>query len=242
MDWQSRIENYVRETGFPPAFWTDAKGEVYGFWRMGNNYRVKSGYHGGYPNTYLRRVKALFPDKKQALHVFSGKVDLEAFPGDTVDINPDLSPTFVDDAQTLASVPLSSYDIFLVDPPYTGEDADHYGTTMVKRISVMRAIARGASPGSHVVWLDQALVNYRKDEWAVEASIAVERSTMHRYRGVKVFRRLGGSGVECPSVTEDVSPEEAKGMIDKLQNEQLPAGEVRSFIGRLQRAGYLASL
>ncbi len=179
----------VRVTGFPLNMCIGADGRVWGYWIMGNDYRVKSGYHGGYPNTYLRRIKALFPEKTKALHVFSGKVDLDAFPGDTVDINPELFPTFVDDAQTLKGVPLADYDIFLVDPPYSGEDADHYGTTMVSRAKVMRALADGASAGSHVVWLDQASVMYRKDQWDVEASIAIERSTMHRFRSVKIFRR-----------------------------------------------------
>ncbi len=31
---------------------------------MGQNYRVKSEYYGGYPAGYLKRIKALFPDKK----------------------------------------------------------------------------------------------------------------------------------------------------------------------------------
>jgi hypothetical protein len=137
----------------------------------------------------LRRIRALFPDKSAALHVFSGMVDQDAFPGETVDINAELGPTYVDDAQTLAKVPLETYDIFLVDPPYTGEDADHYGVTMVSRVKVMRTLARRARPGSHVVWLDQASVMYRKDEWNIEASIGVERSTNHRFRSVKVFRR-----------------------------------------------------
>ena len=73
---------------------------------MGNDYRVKTGYYGGYPAGYLRRIRALFPDKQRVLHLFSGKVDLTALPGDTVDINPSLNPTYVDDAQTLRHVPL----------------------------------------------------------------------------------------------------------------------------------------
>jgi hypothetical protein len=40
------------------------------------------------------------------LHLFSGMVDLSALPGDTVDINADLDPTYVDDAQRLSNVPL----------------------------------------------------------------------------------------------------------------------------------------
>lgn len=111
-------------------------------------------------------------------------VDLEAFPGDTVDINSDLDPTYVDDAQTL-----EGYDLVLADPPYSGEDAEHYGTTIVKRNLVMDALQR-LWPGTHVVWLDQILPMYRKDVFAVEARIGIWRSTNHRIRGVTILWRL----------------------------------------------------
>lgn len=189
MSWQDRIDNLVATLPFPRNTFVLESGSVIGMWTMGNDYRVKSGYHGGYPNTYLRRVRALFPDKKRALHVFSGKVDLEAFPGDTVDINPDLLPTFVDDCQTLLSVPLEQYDIVLADPPYTSEDADHYGTTMVRRNCVVKALTR-CKTGTHLVWLDMTLPMYRKDTWCSEADIGIRRSTNHRFRSVTIFRKL----------------------------------------------------
>lgn len=189
MTWQQRIDNMVNTLPFPRNTFVLDSGGVIGMWTMGNDYRVKSGYHGGYPNTYLRRVRALFPDKTRALHVFSGRVDVETFPGDTVDINADLAPTFVDDCQTLANVPLENYDLVLADPPYSGEDADHYGTTMVKRNSVVAALTR-CRPGTHLVWLDMVLPMYRRDQWASEADIGIRRSTNHRFRSVTIFRRL----------------------------------------------------
>ncbi len=196
----------VRVTGFPRNMFVMETGGVIGMFILGNDYRVKSKYHGGYPNTYLRRVRALFPDKRRALHVFSGRVDLTVFPGDTVDINDTLSPTFVDDCQTLENVPLEDYDLILADPPYSGEDADHYGTTMVKRNKVMTALTR-VRPGTHVVWLDMVLPMYRRDQWKSEADIGVRRSTNHRFRSVTIFRRLAGnatiaapgSGGEAPN-------------------------------------------
>ncbi len=189
MEWQDRIDNYVRQTGFPRSLFIAGDGRVVGTWIMGNDYRVKSAYYGGYPAGYLRRIRSLFPDKRRALHLFSGKVDLEALPGDTVDINPHLRPTYVDDAQSLQSVPLETYDLVLADPPYSIEDADRYQTTMVKRNRVMRALHRLA-PGAHVVWLDQVLPMYRKDVFAPEAVIGMWKSTNHRFRGITVFRRL----------------------------------------------------
>jgi len=189
MDWQDRIDNYVRQTGFPRSLFIGEDDRVVGTWIMGNDYRVKSSYYGGYPAGYLKRVRALFPEKRRALHLFSGKVDLVAFPGDTVDISSALKPTYVDDAQTLERVPLDAYDLVLADPPYSVEDADRYQTTMVKRNSVMHALQR-LSPGTHVVWLDQVLPMYRKDTFAVDAVIGMVKSTNHRFRVITVFRRL----------------------------------------------------
>ena len=184
----ARIENYCRETKFPRSLFTSEDGRIVGTWIMGNDYRVKSGYYGGYPAGYLRRIRALFPEKRRALHVFSGRVDQSAWPGDTVDLNPELEPTFVSDAQDLSEIDLSPYDIVLADPPYSVEDAERYQPTMVKRNKVVRALAR-CQPGTHVVWLDQVLPMYRKDQWQIEGVIGMVKSTNHRFRVVTIFRR-----------------------------------------------------
>lgn len=188
MEWEARIANYVRMTKFPRSLFVAEDGRVVGTWIMGNDYRVKSSYYGGYPAGYLRRIRSLFPDKRRVLHLFSGKVDLGELAGDTVDINPGLSPTFVDDAQRLEQVPLANYDLVLADPPYSVEDAERYQTTMVKRNTVLSAL-RGLSPGAHIVWLDQVLPMYRKDAFDVEAVIGMVKSTNHRFRVVTIFRR-----------------------------------------------------
>lgn len=188
MHWDQRISNYVRETKFPKSLFVAEDGRVVGTWIMGNDYRVQTGYYGGYPAGYLRRIRALFPDKRRVLHLFSGRVDLNALPGDTVDINPQLKPTFVDDAQTLTHVPIEQYDLVLADPPYSVEDAERYKTSMVKRNTVLRALQR-TSVGTHIVWLDQVLPMYRKDAFAVDAVIGMVKSTNHRFRVVTIFRR-----------------------------------------------------
>ncbi|MGC8524060.1 MAG: hypothetical protein ACP5M5_07215 [Acidibrevibacterium sp.] len=189
MDWPARIESYVRLTKFPRSLFVAEDGRVVGTWIMGNDYRVRSGYYGGYPAGYLRRVAALFPDRRKVLHVFSGAVDLGAMPGDTVDCNPSLSPTFVADAHDLSAVPLADYDLILADPPYSIEDAERYRTTMVKRNVVLRSLAAGAASGTRVVWLDQVLPMYRKAEWDIEAVVGIVKSTNHRFRVMTIFRR-----------------------------------------------------
>lgn len=188
MDWKERIENYEKEMKYPKSLFVGGDGRVVGTWIMGQNYRVKSGYYGGYPAGYLKRVKALFPDKEAPLHLFSGLVDTACFPGRRVDINSSLNPDYVSDAQSLIEVPLTAFDLVLADPPYSVEDCDHYQTTMVKRNKVMKALERCVE-GTHVVWLDQVLPMYRKDCWNLEAVIGMVKSTNHRFRVVTIFRR-----------------------------------------------------
>lgn len=189
MNPQDRIESYVSQTGFPRTLFLGEDGRIVGTWIMGNDYRVKSGYYGGYPAGYLKRVRALFPEKQNILHLFSGKVDLSVLPGKTVDLNPETRPDYVDDAQRLESVPLENFDLVCADPPYSVEDCDHYKTTMVKRNLVMQRLGQRLPAGAHVVWLDQVLPMYRKDQFDLEATIGMVKSTNHRFRVVTIFRK-----------------------------------------------------
>jgi 23S rRNA A2030 N6-methylase RlmJ len=100
-----------------------------------------------------------------------------------------MEPTFLDDAQSLLTVPLENYDIILADPPYSVEDADHYQPSMVKRNKVLKALARVKS-GTHVVWLDQVLPMYRKDQWHIVGVIGMVKSTNHRFRVITIFERV----------------------------------------------------
>jgi hypothetical protein len=192
MTWEERIDHYVKTTGFPRSLFVGEDGRVVGTWIMGNDYRVQSGLYGGYPAGYLRRIKALFPDKEQVLHLFSGKVDQSIIPGMTVDLDPTLLPDYVDDAQTLDKVPLGGFDLVLADPPYSVEDCEHYGCSMVKRNLVMKALGRRLTEGAHVVWLDQVLPMYRKDQLRNEAVIGMVKSTNHRFRVITIFRKVTG--------------------------------------------------
>ena len=189
MQLYERIKNYAEETGYPQSLHIGEDGRMLGIWIMGNSYQVKSKFYGGYPHGYLKRIKSLFPEKTSILHIFSGMVDLEILPGDTVDINESLNPTYCDDAQDLSKVPVSKYDLILADPPYSVEDAEHYQTTMVKRNKVMQALGKKAKSGTHVVWLDQVLPMYRKDEWNIVGLIGMVKSTNHRFRVITIFEK-----------------------------------------------------
>ena len=60
---------------------------------------------------------------------------------------------------------------------------------MIKRNKVMQALGKKAVKGTHVVWLDQVLPMYRKDEWGVVAVIGMVKSTNHRFRVITIFEK-----------------------------------------------------
>jgi hypothetical protein len=187
LTWPERIENYRRLIGVP--YIGHENGWTYGTWFIGNSYEKKTDYYGAYQGNFLKRIAALFPDRKRVLHLFAGKVDLAAFPGDTLDIRPDLAPTYCVNAETCDGVPLHEYDFVLADPPYSAGDAEHYGTPMVSRNQVMKTLAAGLRPGAYVAWLDQVYPMFAKVALQPEAVIGIVGSTNHRFRVLAVFRR-----------------------------------------------------
>jgi hypothetical protein len=188
--WPQRIEHY-RQAFQREPYLTYVDGErpwLYGVWRQGS-FAVKSGYYGGYPGDYLKRIKVLFPDRRRILHVFAGKVDTAIMPGDTLDIRPELAATFCTDAETMQGVPLEGYDLAVCDPPYTPADAARYGTRMVVPGRVMQALERLPS-GAYVVWLDEREPVVRKAAFIHEGIISLTTSAGHRCRIVSIFRRV----------------------------------------------------
>ena len=190
MTLQDRLDNYHQTLGYPQATFIGEDGRICGTWVMGNNYRVKSTYYGGYPAGYLKRIKALFPDKESVLHLFSGKVDTDIIPGKRIDINPDREPDVVGDAHKLGEYFKEEFDLILSDPPYSIEDCDHYGTIMVKRNTVLKQAYKVLKKGGHLVWLDQVLPQYRKIELKPVGYIGMVKSTNHRFRVITIFEKL----------------------------------------------------
>lgn len=201
---QNRIDLY-REAfpDFAPLYLMN--GRIEGLWIMGNDYRVKSGYYGGYPAGYLPRVMSMFPDAKRVLHLFSGCVEKTNAEHVTFDINPDRSPDICGNAENLRDhFHPCSFDLILADPPYSVEDCEHYGTPMVSRFKVVKECFKVLAPGGHLVWLDQVFPMFRKTETPMVGTIytreelpgmnhvgeiGMVKSTNHRVRAVFMFRK-----------------------------------------------------
>ena len=191
MNNEERLANYYAELNFPKSVFVGEDNRLCGTWVMGNNYQVASTYYGGYPHGYLKRIKALFPDKTKVLHLFGGKVDTSIINGKTIDINPDMEPDYLGDAHKMSEFIDETFDLILADPPYSVEDCEHYGTSMVKRNIILRECVKLLEDKGHLVWLDQVLPMYRKAELKTTGYIGMVKSTNHRFRVVTIFQKHG---------------------------------------------------
>jgi len=190
LTWPERIESYKRKLGTPYSYLSFQGTWCIGTWFMGNSYEKSNKYYGGFQGNFLKRIDALFPDRGKVLHLFAGQVDVSKFPGDTLDTRPELQPTYCVDAETCTGVPLDTYHLVLCDPPYSSNDAERYGKSMVNRNKVMTTLSEGLPSGAYVVWLDQAYPMYKKILLQPEAVIGIIGSTNHRFRVLTVFRKV----------------------------------------------------
>lgn len=184
---EERVSLYNEAHPKYPSMWYD-KNWMLGVWSIGNNYKNNSALYGAYPHGYLKRIMSLFPDKKSILHVFSGSLPKGDYT--RVDINPDNKPDIVCNAEELSKHVKDEYDLFLLDPPYQHGDAEIYGYKLPNKFKVIRECYKVAKPGAHLVFMDERLPMYRKDEWKRIGEIYISRSTNHRVRGVFIFEKV----------------------------------------------------
>lgn len=163
---------------------------VYGHWTIGALFKNATRYYGAYPPTFIDRVRAMFPDvrDRQLLHVFAG--ELPAGKYTRLDIKPELKPEICGSVYDIATLtPRRDFRLAMADPIYSAADAKVYGTKPVDKGRTMRALAGVMPCGSHVVWLDSSVPQYRADQWLNWGDIDLRRSTNHRRRGVLFFER-----------------------------------------------------
>lgn len=186
-----------RKASWPYVGQENGRDVLYATWVIGVDYRNRSTLYGAYPNGYLDRLFALFPDVMQ-MSVFEGKpVLLHAYSGslraDTrwlrVDVNPDRRPDICGSIYEVAALTPLRFRLTCADPPYEKADAEIYGTAACDRYRATEALAQVTEPGGHLAWLDTCWPMHTKASWLTVGRITVIRSTQHRVRLLTLFER-----------------------------------------------------
>jgi hypothetical protein len=119
--------------------------------------RLRGRDDGRYPYNYLEMIDRIFGPgpEKNTIEVCSRDVKGKKFTSDnpfTVDINPDMDPDLVDDAQLLSKIKVEEDNIFdrwRCDPPYNKATAKSmYGTDLPETSKLLSAGARVCRPGA----------------------------------------------------------------------------------------------
>lgn len=198
MTLQDRIEAYAKAFPKRPPLQlvTEGAGKdkhevLYGQMVIGAAYGNDTRYYGAHPRGYLARIMALFPDvvpsRLNVLHAFSGSLPKSQDYSRCDSHQPAEYRMPIEDLPANLSW---KFPLITADPPYTALDATKYGTKMIDRGRVMRALAEVTAPRGHVVWLDCCWPMHRKDQWRTVGRIGLTRSTNHRVRMVSIFERV----------------------------------------------------
>jgi SAM-dependent methyltransferase len=164
------------------------KGWVYGVWYCGRSFQ-KAKLYGQYPATFLKRALALFPGVIDILHCPSGTI--EGVPGVTVDKVQDAvrRPQIVADACALP-FKADSFELVLSDPPYSDEDAEHYGTGHFPLRKAMMEFHRVLRPHGHLALLHVMSPAFSTKLWKWVGMIGVVTGTNSRMRLLSIFECL----------------------------------------------------
>jgi len=189
MELEDRANNYAKVFPHRPPPFIGSDGRICGVWIAGVRVKRKDDYYGGYPQDYLPRISALFPDKKgrEILHLFSGTIEK----GDyiRVDIDSKVKPDIIGDAEKLSEFCPKGISLIIADPPYSEEDAQHYGRPLVSRNKVVKECAKVLPKGGFLVWLDQVVPVYKSSGFTLVGLIGFVLSPNHRVRMVFIFER-----------------------------------------------------
>lgn len=156
-------------------------------------FRSKAGkIYGSYPNQYLKRIYALFPDCSDILHLCSGGLEKEE-KGIKFDINPEMEPDVCGDIRNIKDYfDEDSFDLILADPPYGEKDFAIYGQKPFNKGNVMRDIFDIVKPKGFVVWLDTILPKWKGKQWQLMGMIAFAQGPGMRGRLISIFQSRKG--------------------------------------------------
>ena len=150
-------------------------------------------YVGSFPLHFEKKLWRLLGQPEKVLHPFGGLAEI----GDSVDLNATTTPTWVGDAHDLHWIEDNSYDLVILDPPYSDEEAEWlYGTPKLKPGRFQAEACRVTRPGGFVALYHKKQPKRPADGWTLTHRVVVLTRTGHAPRVCFVFRK--------PEFREDV--------------------------------------
>lgn len=181
-----KLADNVNALGYPKTI-VD-QGWIYGVWYCGTAYQ-KAIYYGQYPQTFVKRVKAMFPEESM-LHLCCGRCHIDGALNVDLKLLPEVD--LVGNAEGPLPLEGGTFDVILIDPPYSEEDSTRYGVPrLVNARKVMTESSRLLVPGGWLLWLDEKYPTFKKKEWALRGVIAVISGAGRRTRVLSMFQRPG---------------------------------------------------
>jgi hypothetical protein len=107
----------------------------------------KDAYVGSFPLHFEQRLWEVMGKPQKVLHPFGGLAEI----GDTVDLNATTSPTWKGDAHDLHWIDDETYDLVILDPPYSDDESEWlYGTPPLRWNEFVNEAVRVTKTGGHV--------------------------------------------------------------------------------------------
>lgn len=194
---------------------------AYGVWLVGNDYRNKAPLYGPYPPSYLKRLDALFSPLQAdgaTLHAFSGSLPQNTAKYTRLDLHPDRNADVTWDVTRVHELFNASFLLDIADPPYSGPDAEKYGTPMVNRLMAIKSLAAVTRTGGYAAWLDTQWPMHLKSEWLTVGRIGLIVGTNKRVRFLHIFQRTA----QRASILD--APAAAAGAGSGARRRRAPAG------------------
>jgi tRNA G10 N-methylase Trm11 len=89
-----------------------------------------------------------------------------------------------------------TFDVALIDPPYSAEDASRYDVhRLLNSRQTMKEVRRVLTPGGWFLWLDEKYPAYQRDVWRLRGLVAVITGFERRTRLLSMFQKPPEEGL-----------------------------------------------
>ena len=148
----------------------------------------RSKYPGSFPLHFERKLWRLLGEPEKVLQPFGGCAEI----GDTVDLNETLGATWIGDAHDMNWLEDDTYDLVLLDPPYSSDESyELYATGPLRYGVFVREAVRVCKPGGFVA-VYHVKQTPRPEGCRLVHRVVVLTRTWHAARICMVYRKGAG--------------------------------------------------